>query len=160
MAAPAAPPGDNTGLGNEFPIPSDSPLWAPVRALLNQVTLQEWLAQRPPTTVVTAPGSCTCAQALRLLAAHNISSVPVFEGKACIGFVDVGDIVRALLNSVSIRSLNDENKEYRLRAAGVGCCSSLARDRGGPCSLSRVHRQWGAHRLQACSKQRLEADKR
>jgi hypothetical protein len=43
----------------------------------------------------------------------------VFDGKAYQGFVDCFDILRALLGLVDIRSLTEENREYKLRAAGA-----------------------------------------
>lgn len=97
---------------------SDSAIFQPVRQLLHSWTLSQYLHTRPPTAVVTLPASATCAQALRLLATHHISSAPVFDGKAYLGFVDVCDVLRALLNMVNVRELTEEAKEYRLRAAG------------------------------------------
>jgi hypothetical protein len=55
----------------------------------------------------------------------------VFDGKVYQGFVDCFDILRALLNLVDIRSLTEENREYKLRAAGAygllrSRCNSIA----------------------------------
>ena len=77
-------------------------------------------------------GSCSCVS---ILAApqHTASQLnntqraqqqhkTVFDGKTYTGFIDVADILRALLNIVNVRELTEENKEYRLRAAGTCCC--------------------------------------
>lgn len=98
---------------------SDDGVFEPVRQLLHRWTLEQYLATRPPCAVLTLPASTNCSTALRTLATHNVSSAPVFEGKGYIGFVDICDILRALLNIVNVRELTEENKEYRLRAAGM-----------------------------------------
>ncbi|WIA08566.1 hypothetical protein OEZ85_007995 [Tetradesmus obliquus] len=63
--------------------------------------------------------STTGGQALRSFAKSGISSCPVFDGKVYQGFVDCFDILRALLSLVDIRSLTEENREYKLRVAGL-----------------------------------------
>lgn len=98
---------------------SDDSLFTPVRQLLHSWTLEQHLASRPPSSVLTLSASSTCSVALRTLATHNVSSAPVFDGRSYIGFVDVADILRALLGIVNVRELTEENKEYRLRAAGM-----------------------------------------
>eukprot|EP00882_Tetradesmus_deserticola_P021669 GHRQ01023459.1.p1 GENE.GHRQ01023459.1~~GHRQ01023459.1.p1 ORF type:complete len:111 (+),score=4.39 GHRQ01023459.1:223-555(+) len=99
-------------------VPSDHVWFAPVRSLLHTTLLSSWLQHRPPAAVVCLQASTTAGQALRSFARTGISSCPVFDGKAYQGFVDCFDILRALLCLVDIRSLTEENKEYKLRAAG------------------------------------------
>lgn len=97
---------------------SDDSVFQPTRDLLHRVTLEQHLASRPPCGVLTLSAGTTCSVALRTLATHSVSSAPVFDGKQYLGFVDVADILRALLSIVNVRELTEENKEYRLRAAG------------------------------------------
>ncbi len=100
---------------------SEDSVFQPTRQLLHTWTLEQHLASRPPSAVLTLSAGTTCSVALRTLATHNVSSAPVFDGKQYIGFVDVADILRALLDIVNVRELTEENKEYRLRAAGNAC---------------------------------------
>jgi hypothetical protein len=109
-------------------IPSDHEWFEPVRSLLHKTLLSSWLQHRPPTAVVCLQASTTAGQALRSFAKSGISSCPVFDGKAYQGFVDCFDILRALLSLVDIRSLTEENREYKLRAAGArGCLAGVLR---------------------------------
>lgn len=48
----------------------------------------------------------------------------MFDGKVYQGFVDCFDILRALLSLVDIRSLTEENRDYKLRAAGTEACTA------------------------------------
>lgn len=98
---------------------SDHCAFQAVRQLLHNWSLEQLLHTRPPCAVLTLPASATCAQALRTLATHNVSSAPVFDGKSYLGFFDISDILKALLSIVNVRELTEENKEYRLRAAGM-----------------------------------------
>jgi CBS domain-containing protein len=98
---------------------SEDGYFLPVRQLLHSWSLEQYLATRPPCAVLTLPASCTCANALRTLATHNVSSAPVFDGKQYIGFFDVVDILKALLTIVNVRELTEENKEFKLRAVGM-----------------------------------------
>lgn len=100
-------------------VQADHCLFDPVRTLLHSFTLEQYLATRPPSTVLSLPATATCAQALKTLATQHISSAPVFDNHSYIGFIDVADILRALLGIVNVRELTEENKEYRLRAAGM-----------------------------------------
>lgn len=98
---------------------SDDPVFEPVRQLLKNWTLNQYLARKPPSSVVTLNSNSTCGQALRTLALHGINSLPVFDGSECLGFLDVSDILRALLSIVNVRDLTDEDRDYQLRSAGV-----------------------------------------
>jgi hypothetical protein len=98
---------------------SDDAFYEPVRQLLHKWSLEQYLATRPPCSVTTLPGSASCSTALKTLATHAIQSAPVFDGKCYIGFIDICDILKALLNIVNVRELTEENKEYKLRAAGM-----------------------------------------
>lgn len=97
---------------------SDDGLFEPVRQLLHRWSLEQFLSCRPPSTVLTLPAAATLSSALKTLATHHISSAPVFDGKTYLGFIDLADILKALLHIVNVRELTEENKEYRLRAAG------------------------------------------
>lgn len=99
-------------------LPSDHCWFLPVRHLLKTITLGAWLRAKPPSSVITLQASTTCGQALRTLAAAEISSAPVFDGNVYVGFLDVDDILKALLGIVNVRELTDENREYKLRNAG------------------------------------------
>ena len=108
-------------------VSSDDRIFDAVRQLLKTWTLNKYLARKPPCSVVTLSSNSTCGHALRALALHSISSAPVFDGSVCLGFLDVSDIVRALLDIVDVRELTDENKEYQLRSAGkLQCLLQLA----------------------------------
>lgn len=98
---------------------SDDRIFDAVRVLLKTWSLHNYLARKPPCNVVTLSSTSTCCHALRTLALHSISSAPVFDGSVCLGFLDVSDIVRALLDIVSVRDLTDENKDFQLRSAGA-----------------------------------------
>lgn len=66
-------------------------------ALLSNTTLDDYLSTRPPAGVVTLPGGCSLAAALRRLAASNILSAPLVDDSgASLGFVDVMDILSAV----------------------------------------------------------------
>lgn len=107
-------------------LPSDHVWFEPVRSLLHTTLLSSWLQHRPPAAVVCLQASTTAGQALRSFAKSGISSCPVFEGKVYQGFVDCFDILRALLSLVDIRSLTEENREYKLRVAGAYGCTVAA----------------------------------
>lgn len=100
-------------------IQSDDGFYEPVRQLLHKVSLEQYLNTRPPCAVLTLPASASCSTALKTLATHAIQSAPVFDGKCYVGFIDICDILKALLNIVNVRELTEENKEYKLRAAGM-----------------------------------------
>ena len=44
----------------------------PIKALLEQWSLQQWLSTKPPTTVITLSTSMSTGQALKMLAVNNI----------------------------------------------------------------------------------------
>jgi hypothetical protein len=134
-------------------LPPDHPWFAPVRQLLRGWTLAAYLATRPPTSVVTLPASATCAHALRVLAAHDILSAPVFDGKTYTGFVDVAEILRALLAIVGVRELNAENAQYRLRTAGVcggGMCMCVCVCTVCMCACALSHTHTHSRRTAPC----------
>eukprot|EP00775_Hariotina_reticulata_P010491 gene10491-10650_t len=87
--------------------------------LLKTWTLDKYLKTKPPSSVVSLSAFSTCGQALRTLATHRISSAPVFDGSTYLGFIDVSDILRSLLGLVNVRELTEENRQYKLRAAGL-----------------------------------------
>lgn len=94
-------------------------VYAEVRSLLRGVTLERFLASKPPSSVVTLQAGESCASALRTLAARGISSAPVFDEDAYTGFVDACDILTALLDIVDVRALTDDNRAFKLRGAGL-----------------------------------------
>jgi hypothetical protein len=53
--------------------------YAAVRATLEDTTLGEYLASKPPSAVLTLSTAQTAGQALRALAAANVLSAPLFD---------------------------------------------------------------------------------
>lgn len=105
---------------------SDDPVFSKVRQLLRNWSLDKYLARKPPCSVVTLTSNATCGQALRTLALHRISSAPVFSAGVCLGFLDVSDVLRALLTIVSIRELTEDSKDFQLRSAGMNSTQPVA----------------------------------
>lgn len=72
---------------------------APVQNLLASTSLNDYLAARPPATVVTVSDTDRLDTVLALLSSRAILSAPVFKaGTArCLGFVSVADVLRAVL---------------------------------------------------------------
>lgn len=120
-------------------LPSDHCIFHPVRQLLKGITLGAWLKSKPPSSVITLQASATAGQALRTLAAADISSCPCFDGRDYLGFLDISDILKALLNTVNLRDLTEENREYRLRNAGrrgaAEVAAAVQQGSKGACSL-------------------------
>ncbi|GBF90312.1 hypothetical protein Rsub_02418 [Raphidocelis subcapitata] len=95
--------------------------FAAVRALLASTTLGQYLAAKPPSTVLTLTTAQTAGQALRALAAASVLSAPLFDAGSgdFVGFLDLNDILRAFLGLINVRELTDENRAFRLRTAGL-----------------------------------------
>jgi predicted transcriptional regulator len=91
-----------------------------MQELLSRWTLEAYLSTKPPSPVIELYSNTTVGQALRILASHNITSAPVFEAgtRTYLGFVDLDDVLQLLLNLVNVRELNEDNRVYKLRAAG------------------------------------------
>ncbi|KAI8465902.1 MAG: hypothetical protein J3K34DRAFT_524964 [Monoraphidium minutum] len=95
--------------------------FAAARALLAGTSLGEYLSSKPPSAVLTLTTAQTAGQALRALAAANVLSAPLLDAASggFVGFLDLNDILRAFLGLVNVRELSDDNREYRLRTAGL-----------------------------------------
>lgn len=95
--------------------------FTPVRQLLSSWSLAQYLKTKPPSSVITLSTSATIGQALKTLATNNILSAPVFESatQQYLGFLDMNDLLRALLVMVNVRELTEDSREYKLRMAGM-----------------------------------------
>jgi len=93
----------------------------PACHLLQCNTLGAYLKTRPPSSVVVLRASDTCGHALKTLATYGILSAPLYDDTTneFIGWVDATLLLDALLGSTDVRALTGDNREYKLRSAGV-----------------------------------------
>ena len=100
------------------------------RQLLGSVTLQEYLATRPPSHVVTIQESRNVGDALIILNRHRLLSAPVISDNTgdVLGFFHVSNALNAFLDGVSpslVRNekQSDESKADELCSAGHEFCN-------------------------------------
>eukprot|EP01025_Chloroclados_australasicus_P009224 TRINITY_DN13551_c0_g1_i1.p1 TRINITY_DN13551_c0_g1~~TRINITY_DN13551_c0_g1_i1.p1 ORF type:complete len:368 (-),score=40.20 TRINITY_DN13551_c0_g1_i1:416-1519(-) len=87
--------------------------------VLVSLTLGQYLKSKPPTHVVFLQTEDKVGTALKLFATHRILSAPVFDnGEQFWGFIDLKDVLKALLQNCDVWELNEETREAALYAAG------------------------------------------
>ncbi len=92
--------------------------------LLQQSTLAQLIARKPPTTVTVLPADWTIERALQLFAAQNLIAAPVVneDNSNCYGFFDINDALKAVCTWFDVHNVNHHDRMARLRAAG---CAGL-----------------------------------
>eukprot|EP01024_Parvocaulis_polyphysoides_P068203 TRINITY_DN8278_c0_g2_i1.p1 TRINITY_DN8278_c0_g2~~TRINITY_DN8278_c0_g2_i1.p1 ORF type:complete len:376 (-),score=36.00 TRINITY_DN8278_c0_g2_i1:140-1267(-) len=114
-------------------------------SFLSSFSLRQYLDSKPPSHVVTLQTEDKLSYALKLFATHKILSAPVLDGDRFWGFIDLRDVIIALLQGCDVWQLNDENREAALYAAGnriadtkVGTLNSQGDGRLLSCSYENV----------------------
>lgn len=92
-----------------------------IQDLLQQVTLAQLIARKPPTTVTVVPANWTVERALQLFAAQNLIAAPVVNEHSsnCYGFFDINDALKAVCMWFDVHNVSHHDRMARLRAAGV-----------------------------------------
>lgn len=94
---------------------------AGMHALLQQVTLAQLIARKPPTTVTVVPADWTIERALQQCAAKNLLATPVVDADTsnCFGFFDINDALKAVCSWFDIHNVSNHDRIARLHAAGT-----------------------------------------
>lgn len=79
-----------------------------MHSVLQTLTLGEFLSHRPPSSVIEVHTEMTLSDALDKLSMANVLSAPCRDAsQGYIGFTDVSDILRALLNMLAAEESRD-----------------------------------------------------
>lgn len=93
---------------------------AGMRALLEEVTLAQLIARKPPTTVTVVPAEWTIDRALQQCAAKNLLATPVVDAdnSNCYGFFDINNALKAVCSWFDIHNVSNHDRISRLQLAG------------------------------------------